>query len=281
MIDFFILGNPRSGTTLLRLMLNAHSELVVPPEAGFAVWLLNSWKNDIPYNNEVFVKELLKTNKIENWNLDPENLLYYLESKKARCLTSAINLVYKYYSEKCNANIALIGDKNNYFIHHIPELRELSPNAKFIHIVRDGRDVACSYRNVMSKKINSKYAPKLPIGMKEIAEEWSENNRGIRTELRNSDHILVRLEDLTANPELELSGICEFLNVKYEGRMLDYYKMEENSFEPKEYDQWKLKNKQPIFNEVDAYKDSLLVVEIKEFEKYAKDELLEYKYRVE
>ena len=44
-MDFFILGNPRSGTTLLRLMLNSHPKLGVPPECGMIQWWNEKYKN--------------------------------------------------------------------------------------------------------------------------------------------------------------------------------------------------------------------------------------------
>jgi hypothetical protein len=72
---FFIIGNPRSGTTLLRLMLNKHSEIIVPPEAGFLVWLYKNLKVDY-FNNgyKIFLEDLKATNKIESWNLNYNEL---------------------------------------------------------------------------------------------------------------------------------------------------------------------------------------------------------------
>ena len=54
-------------------------------------------------------------------------------------------------------------------------IKELFPNAYFIHIIRDGRNVACSYRDINRKKISDPYAPKLPDNIIDIAKEWNNN----------------------------------------------------------------------------------------------------------
>jgi hypothetical protein len=67
---FFIIGNPRSGTTLFRLMLNKHSKMIVPPEAGFLVWLYKDIKDE-NFNKgyRKFIELLRDTSKIETWNI--------------------------------------------------------------------------------------------------------------------------------------------------------------------------------------------------------------------
>ena len=70
-----ILGNPRSGTTLLRLILASHSQIVIPPEAGFMCWLSqyyasaapSSWKNKLFL--EEFSLEVCKSKKFITWGL--------------------------------------------------------------------------------------------------------------------------------------------------------------------------------------------------------------------
>ena len=75
-IPLFILGNPRSGTTLLRRIINAHSLYCVPPECGFVQWLYDKyghWKQELVSNREFvdsFLTDLEKCRKIETWNLD-------------------------------------------------------------------------------------------------------------------------------------------------------------------------------------------------------------------
>lgn len=275
MINFCILGNPRSGTTLLRLMLSAHSKVIVPPEAGFAVWLYENWSGS--FSLPCYVDKLLATKKIESWQLDKEALLEYLYDQNILTLKEAILATYQYYGDVNGAE--LLGDKNNFYLHHISTLKELNPNLKYIHLIRDGRDVACSYLELMKKSYSSEYAPKLATKVSEIASEWSDNNQLISQALIEQQFILVRLEDLIEQPQMELEKICKFLGVDREKQMLDFYSKTEN-FEPSEYDEWKSKNKKPLINDNYKYRSILPVEDILEFNTVAKESILKFGYEL-
>lgn len=282
MIDFYILGNPRSGTTLLRLMLSAHSGLIVPPEAGFAVFLLERWDNGIPYSHGRYISALKSTTKIENWDIDYQELDNQLLKTNVSNLIEAIKETYRYYAVRYKETNCLIGDKNNFYVHHISSICKLSPKAKFIHIIRDGRDVACSYQEVMSKNITSKYAPNLPTDIKKIATQWAENNQKIVDELSGKKVYQIKLEDLIDNPKDVLVKMCAFLGVNYEKNMLAYYEQEYlGMLEPKEFNQWKLKNRSPLINNSYKYKKILTKENIKLFEKIAGSQLNYFGYPVE
>ncbi len=82
---FFIIGNPRSGTTLLRLMLNNHPLISVPPECGFAVWLYEKYKAENFLDKSIvrnFIADVVKSRKFETWGIDKEAIeaSYYLEN---------------------------------------------------------------------------------------------------------------------------------------------------------------------------------------------------------
>lgn len=274
MKDFCILGNPRSGTTLLRLILSSHSQITVPPEAGFAVWLYENWQGE--YSNARFVDELMKTKKIESWNINSNDFLYFLNKEGASSLVDGILLTYKYFGANTKK---IIGDKNNFFIHHINTLRAINPSLKYIHIIRDGRDVACSYIELMQKEYSSTYAPKFATDITEIAQEWVVNNEKIKRELDEQSYILIRLEDLVANPEFELQRICNFLGTSYESDMLNYHLRKEN-YEPQEYDEWKAKNKKAIENDSFKYRRLLKCSEVAAFENVASESLKSFGYKI-
>lgn len=276
MIDFFILGNPRSGTTLLRLMLTAHTKIVVPPEAGFGVWLITQADSLQKYDHRLFIEALAASKKIENWMLDYQALYDYLDANRVNDLATAILSVYDFYALKHHKKGALIGDKNNFYIHHISTLAKLSPAAKYIHIVRDGRDVACSYRELMAKNIVSNYAPILSRDIQQIANEWALNNQDIIDGLVGRDSLCIRLEDLISAPQVTLKRVCGFLGLNFENNMMAYYAdANANFFEPVEFDQWKQKNKRPLINDSFKYKHLLDRQELASFEAVAGN-LLDY-----
>jgi hypothetical protein len=282
---FFIIGNPRSGTTLLRLMLNKHSKTSVPPEAAFLVWLYKDYHDFIFSEDNIncFINDLQKTTKIENWNIDFNDLQYFLYEKKPNSYATLMDNVYTYYSKYIlDKNVELYGDKNNYYLYKIGLLSKIYKDAKFIHIIRDGRSVAVSYKNLNKKNVTSNYAPKLPDKIETIAKEWVENIQIIQNsfeKLDSAQHLTVRFEDLISSPQSTLQSICNFLDIHYEDKMLNYYETtEKEGLEPNDFLQWKSKNKMPLQEEeVYKYKD-LSQEELMTFENIAKPVLLNYKY---
>ena len=281
---FFIIGNPRSGTTLFRLMLIKHSKICVPPEAGFLVWLYKEFKDTVfNVNYDYFIEQLISTNKIETWNLDYEKLKNYLNNKKPSTFKDVMDCVYQFYTlDVLKKEINLYGDKNNYYLNHVDLLASLYQNAKFVHIIRDGRSVAASYKGVMKQKMVSKYAPKLPTEINDIASEWKTNISNIEksfSKLLTEQKITIRYEDLVLEPEKTLIKVCDFLGLNFEEQMLNYYTTTiQDGLEPEEYLAWKQKNLQPLQkNEVDKYKQ-LTNKELIDFEKAAESFLKKYDY---
>lgn len=278
---FFILGNPRSGTTLLRLMLTSHKSILVPPEAGFIIWLADKYLDKDFSQKKVisdFVRDLVQTRKFETWNLDANKIENYLLIMKPLNYQDAAILVYKLYIKLIGKNAIIIGDKNNFYIKFLPKLKILFPRAKFIFIVRDGRDVVCSYRSVMACRHRSKYAPKLPTSIEEIASEWSENNLEL---IRNfgRESIIIRYEDLLCNPEASLSSICNHLGLIFDPEMISNYGIMAKIYNPEEFMNWNNKLTSPLDKEnIGKYKSVLTTEEIRLFNRIAESELRYFNY---
>jgi len=286
---FFIIGNPRSGTSLLRLMLTCHSEIMIPPECAFLVWWYEKYKNWNDENQdellESFIKDLAQSKKIEFWELDFVLLKEYLSQRNISDYASLSDMVYSFYIEmKSSSKVKYWGDKNNYYVKHIDLLNQLFPDAKFIQIIRDGRDVASSYKNMGQIKSDSKYAPNLPSEISEIAAEWAGNNEMIYTSFQKEGlidkTITVRYEDLVMHPEKSLKRLCDFLLIEFEDGMLNYHSENRNSFlEPKDFLAWKQKTFQKIDSKaVGKYKTHFSKSEIESFEQIAKSTLEKYNY---
>ena len=136
---FFVLGNPRSGTTLLRLMLTCHPRLFVPPEGGFAVWLFEkyrSWSDMDPAGRcRALVADVMQTRKIETWRLDPEPLTRELESRAPASYAEAVSGIYEWCGNAQDPGFARWGDKNNFYTDHIGTLDAT------IHVVDRGQEL--------------------------------------------------------------------------------------------------------------------------------------------
>lgn len=283
----FVIGNPRSGTTILRLMLTCHQNIVIPPECGFAVWLFSRYKDWIYQHKYVqlsrLVDDVMSCRKIETWGIDRGELLDYLKQKSPSDWPQAVSFIYEYYGILQGSDFTRWGDKNNFYLNHIHVIKEMFPDAFFIHIVRDGRDVACSYKRLNRLALNSKYSPRFPKSIEEIADSWRQNIMTILTAFEVFDFedvVEVRLEDLTQRPKEELARVCECLGEEFDPQMLEYNRItRERNLEPQEFLKWKDKIHLPLTSEGKyEYKRTLSTVEIDIFEKIAGEVLQRYNY---
>lgn len=265
---FFIFGNPRSGTSLLRLMMNNHPEIIVPPECGFTEWLYNEF-GQIEYNEYVyrdFLSEVFKARKFETWELVYEELLLEIIEKKPKSYQDLVMEIYHGYARRYGKNVKAVGDKNNYYIENIEKIENIFPGCKKIFIVRDGRDVACSYLDLKNKDIDSSYKPNLAENIDEIARQWQKSVE-IMAFWSEKGALSIRYEDLVADPCDNLTKICDFLSLQYSHKMLNYYN---NNDEPEEFKAWKGKTFKAVdTSSVERYKNDLTLNQIKSFQNVA------------
>jgi len=285
----FILGNPRSGTSLIRLMLTSHPDVVIPPESGFIVWLhehFSGWScqdADSAARIAQFVDALVQCRKFDTWEMDPEGLRGLIARERPASYGELCRLVYYAYAEKFKKAPTVWGDKNNFHVHYGKLLAGIYPGARFLHIVRDGRDVACSYREVMSLQTRSPYAPSVPTEIRQIAREWTGNIENVElflSEIPPNLSKVIKYEDLVCHPESVLSDICEWLGILFDGSMLEYHNENRRlGLEPGQLLDWKKKTLEPVsVSSVGRYLSLLSTDEIHEFEVLAKAVLVRYGY---
>lgn len=281
---FFILGNPRSGTSLLRIMLDSNPKLVVPPECGLIEWLYASYRNwEYPVHLDAFLEDLYNARKFETWNVSQELLKAEILRIKPQTYQNLCQLIYFTYAKTINKTPDVWGDKNNYFIHRLNKINGIYPNAKYIHLVRDGRDVSVSYREVHTSQYKSKYKPNLPYSIQEIASEWQKNLSNIDLffkSLPSDRHITIGYEELLKNNDKTLLHISNFLEVPYDKKMRNYHERNKNLLiEPKETLEWKSKTVQEIdTSRIGRYKEHLLEQEINQFNLIAYQQLIKFGY---
>ena len=218
----FIIGSPRSGTSLLRLILTSHSQILVPPECGFIIWLHGKYANwQVADNSNAirvksFLNDLLPCKKFDTWLLDRAIIEAQIQHNQPATYAELCSVVYTSFGLVAGKNFSIWGDKNNFHLNHLNELLGLYKNARFLHLVRDGRDVACSYREVMAAKSNSPYAPTLETRSADIALEWSSNVMKIdsfMSTMPRETTMTIRYEDLVLAPSSVVTAICEWLGI--------------------------------------------------------------------
>lgn len=276
----FILGNPRSGTSLLRIMLNSHREIASPPESGFMHWWYSKYKHwnteDVsdPEKVKEFVNDVLSSKKIETWALDRQEIIAQIGQLEPSTYSELVILVYLVWARSNGKTPSTVIDKNNYYIHHLEDLIRIWPDARFLFVIRDGRDVACSYKELKNLQSLSPYRPALPTEIEEIAREWLVNNTRIWDFLNVLSHdrwIMIRYESLIRCSEEQLRRITSFLNISYLPEMLEYYMKND---EPVSTLDWKRKTlEKPDCENIGKYKTHLSQQEIEIFNTVAHEML--------
>ncbi len=190
------------------MMLNAHPEVVVPPESRFIVEL---WPGEDAFDRDAFLAALAEHPRFRVWELDLA--LVEEATKLASTYRDAIEGVYRAYATAHGKTVW--GDKTPRYVESMPLLSSLWPDARFIHLVRDGRNVALSYGN-------------LPFGPKTLAkaaELWAERvttgmDEGVR--LGPERYLELRYEDLVDDPDAGARSLCSAIGVDFDPQMLNY-----------------------------------------------------------
>ena len=206
-----ILGAPRSGTTLLRLMLDANPELAIGPETGFlpALGALREGSNA----RERVYSIVTNSPSWVDFGIDKQDFQNALTAIEPFSVSEACRCFYRLYASKFGKR--RYGDKTPIYSFHIPSIDALLPEAHFVHLIRDGRDVALSLRTMW-------FSP--GSDMQTQAESWAKYVRSARrTGAKCKRYIEVHYEHLILDTENVLKNICEFLNLPYHPCMLDYH----------------------------------------------------------
>lgn len=203
----FVVGVPRSGTTLLRLMLDAHPALAIPPETGFGAVLADPAVVAAGPDELLHAVQALPTWPDLAFERD------YLRARLARVrpwsAADGVRAVYALYAERHRKE--RWGDKTPIHCQHMTTLARHLPEARFVHIVRDGRDVAASVRSL----------PISPGSIEEIAADWRDQILDARRQAAELPHYReVRYERLVTEPEAVLRELCDYLTLDFDAAML-------------------------------------------------------------
>lgn len=268
-------------------MLTCHPRIIVPPESGFALGLLprfGDWRGEdcAGPRLEAFFDALYSARKFDTWRLHRPFLRTGIRSLAPESYADLVTAVYRTYGSTRTADVGLLGDKNNFHIQHVATLATLFPSCRFVHIIRDGRDVACSYRQLATTTFTTPYAPHLPTDITAIAHEWSTNVLAPYDVLGGQSPRLhtLRFEDLVRAPVATLTRLCEFLRLPFSAEMLTFNtRNTEESLEPAETMLWKLKTQEPVdLSTVGRFRSHLTANEIAAFEAEARNALETFGY---
>ncbi len=213
-----VLGVSRSGTTLLKAMLDAHSQLAIPSESYFIPQLWDR-HGDRP-DRARLVADLQRLERLRQWGIDVDDVARRLNAQPT--FAAAIDAIYRSYAEARGK--PRYGDKTPLYMQHLDVLARAFPRAQYVHIVRDGRDAALSF---MAMKRKPRFNVARPRRLADFAAAWRREIHAARRFGRTRPYLELRYEDLVAEPERRLREICEFLELEYEPEMLEYHRHED------------------------------------------------------
>lgn len=218
---FFILGRPRSGTSLLRILFDAHPNIQIPIESPIIIDLYPKYGKNTFWEKDLlleFYHDLFELRRFNDWRIDKSklknDLLSCEGSNSFQNICKVVHLNYISVFDK--KEIELIGDKNPHYSLEVEKLIRLFPDAKFIHLRRDYRD------HYLSMKRADFYDSRLSL----IIYNWKRSEKTLRklkSKFKNSFFTL-NYEDFVKKPEEYLITMMRFLNCEYRAEVLDFHK---------------------------------------------------------
>jgi hypothetical protein len=212
----FIVCHPRSGSTLLRLMLDAHPDLAIPPETMFhGVFQLSRASPEVPDLPRAVLAAMTHSQRWADLNISADVLLdAFLRMGDRFSISEGLRLFYRLYAARQGKT--RFGDKTPGHVFWIPTIAMLLPEAFFVHIIRDGRDVAASMRHLW-------FGP--GDNMQKLAESWLKSlAAGFDAAKAYPDRCIeVRYEELAANPETVLRRVLASIDLPFHPAMLRHH----------------------------------------------------------
>jgi hypothetical protein len=221
---FFIIGRPRSGTTLLRFLFEAHPEVLIPPESPFIINLYKKYGKVTHWDEEKirsFIRDLMKQRYFDKWLINEDELFdHLLECEGETSFQTIVKQVcLAYQSVFTDKKITVIGDKNPGYSLYVNRIHKLFPGSKIIHLTRDYRD---NYLSLI--KVNFE-VPVVPL----VVYRWKfAIQRMWQLKKRNPELIYsLRYEDLVEEPGQKFRDLCHFLGISYDPSVLAFYQKKE------------------------------------------------------
>jgi sulfotransferase family protein len=212
---FFIVGCGRSGTTILRLMFSAHPDVAIPPESQFIARLAASWPRMVTGDGvDADAIVALIGRRLDHMEIDRDLARARLRELRDRTPRAATEAIFAMVTER--AGKSRWADKTPIQVEEIPTIAGVFPGARFLHIIRDGRDVALSFME-------------RPFGPRDVWDAgrlWDRLVRaGVRAgaELDAERYREVRYERLVASPEETLAELCRFVDLDPRPEMLRFF----------------------------------------------------------
>jgi hypothetical protein len=207
----FIVGAPRSGTTLLRVTLNRHSQLAVAGETHYfqRVYARRHAFGDpgSVRNRERIVGAYLAIEPVRRLGMDMGVLRQRMMSEGVTWSALFASMIGTYADSKGKQHT---GEKTPQHALHVKTLCEWFPDCSIIHLVRDPRAAVCSLTH-------------MPWASRSVlmgARTWRLFNTAACTVSTRENYMRVKYEELVAQPEEQLRRVCSHIGLEYQEALL-------------------------------------------------------------
>lgn len=212
----FVLGCPRSGTTLVQVMLHSHPRIAIPPETRF---LLPAYRERLRFgdledlaNRRALARFIVRRpgGRFADLGLDRKQTVAEIVDGPPT-LGSALGIVFRAYAARFGR--ARWGDKRPAYHNYVGTIMRLFPDAQLVHVVRDPRDCVASLKRMGWWELDSHHS---------IA-AWTEAIEHADEAVRRWPGAVIRVqyERLVADPEAELRALCGALGEEYDPAMAE------------------------------------------------------------
>lgn len=193
-------------------MLDSHPDLAIPPETDFLRHVYPACRDRL-HDRSLFIDSMLNHWRWTDCHVDPDEFRAAINDLKPFTLSDGFRSFYRLYAR--NHGKRRWGDKTPPYLRYMEMIEEVLPEAHFIHIIRDGRDVALSIVPLWFG----------PNSIEEAAHWWPEQIQLARRQAQALKRYMeIRYEDLLAEPESVLKAVCRFIDLPWNPSMLDYHR---------------------------------------------------------
>lgn len=277
--NFYIMGMGRSGTTLLSSILNAHPNVVVPPESLFELYLDHKYRHITNWDDKTinrFIDDLYVDRPFKLiWKIDRSLIheVLHAEPKLDNYIEAFERVKMSYNDSYSNKEIKLVGSKHPVYAILPKRIEKMHPDAKYIHIIRDPRGVSCGQIKTFKRK--DEFA---------IGYQWSIFNKNI-SRLKQQypeKYFLVKYEDIITNTEASLSAICNFLDIKYTSKILEDYRSTDFHDQPNKFKRYHQSLIKPLnYRKIDEWKRKLSSKQVRRIAYTTYKDAVKYEYIIE
>lgn len=273
---FFIIGFQRSGTTLLRLMLDSHPAVAIPLDTA-GLWAayqdrLEVWFNDLATVEDChrLIEAIGAEERIRLWNvpISVDEITALVDAYDFPAIIAGFHMAYAQAKGKTRWGCKDPGDTQRIHV-----INKWFPDARFVHIIRDGRDACLSQLGQ-----DFGHTELIPCAV-----DWQEQVSWVARmgAILGSDRYLeLRYEDLVTDPEPVLQRICKFIGLPFDSAMLEYHRRVGDAVPDEKRHIWPLIDRPPQKDNINRWKSRMTTGERICFEKRAWSALQENGYQV-